>query len=128
VKSVSSETPYNLLLSLDALNSVKANLTNEQMKNLMIDFTYRMREKNINTNTPTYKKNMLEDDYLNCLRATYGYAVTCHKAQGGEWNNVFLFLDNKMYDMQPLQLFKWWYTAVTRARQELNIVNDWWIS
>jgi UvrD-like helicase family protein len=127
VRSVSSDNDYPVLLSLDAINSKKANLSNDQSKALMIDFSYRMREKNISTNTPTYKKAMMEDDYLNCLRATYGYAVTCHKAQGGEWNNVFLFLEGDMYKMQPLQLFKWWYTAITRARQELNLSNSWWI-
>jgi ATP-dependent exoDNAse (exonuclease V) alpha subunit len=127
VKSISSEQDYPILLSLDALNSKKANLTSDQMKALIIDFSYRMRERNISTNTAEYKKAMLEDSYLNCLKATYGYAVTCHKAQGGEWNNVFLFLEGDIYKMQPLQLFKWWYTAVTRAREELSIVNDWWV-
>jgi ATP-dependent exoDNAse (exonuclease V) alpha subunit len=127
VKSLSSEVEYNLLLSLDALNSTKGNLTNEQMKALMIDFSHRMREKNISTNSTAYKKAMLEDAYLNCLRVTYGYAVTCHKAQGGEWNNIFLFLEGSMYNMQPLELCKWWYTSITRAKQELNLVNGWWI-
>ena len=131
VKSVASEKDYNILLSLDSLNSTKGNLTNNQMKELMIDFSQRMRSKNIGTNTPDYKKAMLEDDYLNCLRATFGYAVTCHKAQGGEWSNVFLFLDNNkngMYNMQPQELCKWWYTSITRARRELHLVKHWCVS
>ena len=47
---------------------------------------------------------MMSDDYLNCIQATYGYAVTCHKAQGGEWDDVFLFLDRKMYGMPQPEL------------------------
>ncbi|MDB5025364.1 MAG: hypothetical protein JWP78_3119 [Mucilaginibacter sp.] len=129
VKSVALEKEYPILLSLDALYSTKGNLSNNQMKELMIDFSHRMRAKNISTNTADYKKAMLEDDYLNCLRVTFGYAVTCHKAQGGEWNNVFLFLDNNkngMYNMQPQELCKWWYTSITRARRELHLVKHWW--
>ncbi|HVS91106.1 MAG TPA: DEAD/DEAH box helicase [Mucilaginibacter sp.] len=130
VKSVTTDKDYSILLSLDSLNSIRGNLSNNQMKELMIDFSQRMREKNVKTNTPEYKKAMLEDDYLNCLKVSYGYAVTCHKAQGGEWNNVFLFLDNEnngMYSMPPHELCKWWYTAITRARRELHLVKYWWV-
>jgi len=130
LKSVATGIEYNIILSLDSLYSTTGNLSNNQMKELMMDFSYRMREKSISTNTAAYKKEMLEDDYLNCLRVTYGYAVTCHKAQGGEWNNVFLFLDNDnngMYNMPPQVLCKWWYTSITRARRELHLVKHWWV-
>jgi ATP-dependent exoDNAse (exonuclease V) alpha subunit len=130
IKSVTSENEYRILLSLDALYSKKGNLSENQMKELMMDFGYRMREKKIGTNSADYRKAMMQDDYLNCLRANFGYAVTCHKAQGGEWKNVFLFLDNNnngMYNMPPLDLCKWWYTAITRARSELHLAANWWI-
>ncbi|MGZ3757164.1 MAG: ATP-dependent DNA helicase, partial [Mucilaginibacter sp.] len=122
VKSVASDNEYELLLSLDALNSTKGNLSSDQMKVLMIDFSHRMRAKDVSTNTSPYKKAMMEDPYLNCLRATYGYAVTCHKAQGGEWDNIFLFLEKSMYGMKYPELCKWWYTSITRARQQINLV------
>ena len=127
VKSVSSGAEYNLLLSLDTLYSKTGNFTNDQMKTLMIDFSYRMRDDEIKTNTFKYKQAMLEDEYLNCLKATFGYGVTCHKAQGGEWNSVYLFLDKSMYGMPRHELYKWWYTAITRAKKELNLVRDWWV-
>lgn len=130
VRPVSSEKEYDMLLSLDALYSIKGTLTNQQMERLMMDFSQRARAKNISPNTADYKKAMLDDEYLNCLKATYGYAVTCHKAQGGEWNNVFLFLDNNnngMYNMQPRELCNWWYTSITRARRELHLAKHWWV-
>jgi ATP-dependent exoDNAse (exonuclease V) alpha subunit len=71
---------------------------------------------------------MRKDEYLGCLKATFGYAVTCHKAQGGEWNNVFLFLEKSMYGMDRLELCKWWYTSITRARTQLHLENNWWIN
>ena len=94
VKAISSEVEYNLLLSLDAMQSENGNLTTDQMQELTINFSQRMQAKGINLNSAEYRNAMKDDEYYNCLRATYGYAVTCHKAQGGEWNNVYLFLDN----------------------------------
>lgn len=128
VKSTSSEKEYNLLLSLDILNSNKGNFTNEQSKKLMIDFSYRMRLDGVAANSAKYKEHMLKDEFLNCLRATYGYAVTCHKAQGGEWSQVYLFLDSGMYGMPPNELCKWWYTAITRARVTLHLEKAWWVN
>jgi len=130
VKSISSEIEYDLLLSLDAMQSENGNLTTEQMQELTIDFSHCMRAKGISMNSSEYRNAMKDDEYYNCLRATYGYAVTCHKAQGGEWNNVYLFLDNDnngMYSMPPQNLCKWWYTSITRARQELHLVKEWWV-
>jgi ATP-dependent exoDNAse (exonuclease V) alpha subunit len=107
------------------MSSINGNLTDDQQTYLMIDFNKRMDSKKVTFNGEIYKKNMREDEYLNCLRATYGYAVTCHKAQGGEWNDVFLFLEDRMYGMKHPELCKWWYTSITRAKQELNVVKDW---
>ena len=127
VKANSTEVEYSLMISIDTLSSKNGNLSSNQMKTLMIDFNYRMHDKEIATNTEKYKREMLSDEFLNCLKVTYGYAVTCHKAQGGEWDSVFLFLDKSMYGMKGGELYKWWYTAITRAKKELNLTNDWWI-
>ncbi|RFZ82623.1 DUF2075 domain-containing protein [Mucilaginibacter terrenus] len=130
VKTFLSDTEYTLLLSLDALHSLKGELTQEQSQSLMMDFSYRMRAKNISPRSADFRNAMLADEYYNCLKATFGYAVTCHKAQGGEWKNVYLFLDNDkngMYRMPPADLCKWWYTSVTRARETLHLVKHWWV-
>ncbi len=127
VKALSSETEYELLLSLDILNSKEGNFTKEQLRGLMVEFSRKMKKKGIKANSDAYKEAMMKDSYLNCLRAKYGYAVTCHKAQGGEWDEIYLFLEANMYAMKQQELFRWWYTAVTRAKKKLNIANDWWI-
>ncbi|AMR31129.1 hypothetical protein A0256_06675 [Mucilaginibacter sp. PAMC 26640] len=128
VRPVSSEIEFTLMLSLDAVNHIKGNLTEDQTRELMIDFSMRMDDKKMKPNSPAYLKAMRDDEYLGCLKATYGYAVTCHKAQGGEWNNVFLFLEKSMYGMDRLELCKWWYTSITRARQTLYLEQAWWVS
>lgn len=127
VSSNLSGQEYETLLSLDILYSQQTNFTEHQAKSIMVDFSRKMRRKGVRPNTEAYKKTMMEDEYINCLKATYGYAVTCHKSQGGEWQNVFLFLDKGMYSMPPQELFRWWYTAITRAKTKLHMVDEWWI-
>ncbi|MFC0516545.1 ATP-dependent RecD-like DNA helicase [Mucilaginibacter angelicae] len=128
VTALASGKEFKMLLSLDTLESLKGNLTNEQSKALIIDFNNQMKAKGYPQISEQYQEAMRVDPYLNCLKVSYGYAVTCHKAQGGEWNNVYLFLDKSMYGASYYELCKWWYTAVTRAKDELNLVNDWWVS
>jgi ATP-dependent exoDNAse (exonuclease V) alpha subunit len=118
---------YEVLLSLDVLYGSGTNLNKDQQRGLMINFSNRMRAKRIGPNTAAYKEQMKKDEYLNSLRATYGYAVTCHKSQGGEWDNVFLFLNKSMYGMPVNDMCRWWYTAVTRAKHSLHLGYDWWV-
>lgn len=127
VKAALSGQEFEVLLALDILYGQQTNFSEQQSKALMVDFSKRMRRKNIRPNSDEYKKAMMEDDYINSLKATYGYAVTCHKSQGGEWKKVFLFLEKGMYGMKPLELYRWWYTSITRAKEELHIVDGWWI-
>lgn len=128
IKTLLSNTTAELLISLDILYSTEINFTKHQQKTLMVDFNRRMKKKGLKANSEDYKEEMKTDPYLNCLRAKYGYAVTCHKAQGGEWNDVYLFLEKSMYGMHHQELFRWWYTAVTRAKKNLHLANNWWIS
>ncbi len=127
LKALLSGEEYDVLLSLDILYGTENNFSQEQQRRLMIDFHDRMREKKIRPNSEQYKKKMMSDPYLNCLRAKYGYAVTGHKAQGGEWDHVFLFLDKQMYGMPRPELYRWWYTAITRTRLKLHLANAWWV-
>ncbi|WP_374948980.1 ATP-dependent RecD-like DNA helicase [Mucilaginibacter sp.] len=127
VRPIATEIDFTLMLSLDAVNHIKGNLTEDQTRELMVDFSYRMNDKQIQANSAEYHSAMRKDEFLGCLKATYGYAVTCHKAQGGEWNNVFLFLEKSMYGMDRLELCKWWYTSITRARVQLHLEKNWWI-
>jgi len=46
---------------------------------------------------------------------------------GGEWNEIFLYLDNKIHGIKKPGIYQWLYTSVTRAKENLNVVNDWFI-
>lgn len=69
-------------------------------------------------------KLMMSDPYFNAVQAKYGYAITCHKAQGSEWKRVFL--DCQHYNnILSVDGFKWLYTGITRATERLYLLN-WW--
>ncbi|MEY4602789.1 MAG: hypothetical protein RIT43_81 [Bacteroidota bacterium] len=66
---------------------------------------------------------ILKDPYFNALQIKYAYAVTCHKAQGGQWENVFIdpgFIDEHSFNEE---YFRWLYTAVTRASEKVYLLN-----
>ena len=62
--------------------------------------------------------------YLNALKGVFGYALTCHKTQGGEWKEVFLYQDHHILSIPSPEIYKWWYTAITRAKNNLHLVAD----
>lgn len=63
------------------------------------------------------------DPYLNALQVKYAYAVTCHKAQGGQWPAVFVDIGYVPPEGAGLDLYRWLYTAVTRATTRLYVIN-----
>ena len=68
-------------------------------------------------------KKMKADPYYNALQVKYAYAVTCHKAQGGQWRNVFLEQGYMTDEYLTPDYFRWLYTAFTRATGTLYLVN-----
>lgn len=69
-----------------------------------------------------FKDMMKADPFFNALRVKFGYALTCHKAQGGEWDHVYVnALSPGGYNHEGY--FRWLYTAITRARLSLSIIN-----
>lgn len=64
-----------------------------------------------------------ESPYWNALQVKYAYAVTCHKAQGGQWKNVFIDLSYIPPDQVGYEFYRWLYTAVTRARTHLYLIS-----
>jgi len=67
-------------------------------------------------------KALRNDPYWTALHVKYAYAVTCHKAQGGQWDNVFVDLSYIPDDALGMGLYRWFYTAVTRARKTLYLI------
>ena len=74
-------------------------------------------------NKRTIYKRVRENPYFNALQIKFAYSVTCHKAQGGQWKNVFVDQGYITEEMLNREFLRWLYTAVTRATENLYLVN-----
>ncbi|MEA3504898.1 MAG: AAA family ATPase [Bacteroidota bacterium] len=75
---------------------------------------------------PQKKKRMEElkkNPYFNALQIKFSYALTCHKTQGGQWKNVFIDQGYFKEDMLGTEYLRWLYTAITRATENVYLVN-----
>ncbi len=105
---------------LDTLTSDSPSLTRDESSRLF----YAVAEDyaDIKNKAKRYK-SVRENPHFNALQVKFAYAVTCHKAQGGQWSAVFvdrmLFGDEQM----SCDLMRWLYTALTRATERLYLVN-----
>ncbi|MCE3006956.1 MAG: AAA family ATPase [Bacteroidetes bacterium] len=70
----------------------------------------------------TRKKDLRTDPYIQCLQLKYGYAITTHKAQGGQWDHVMVLFEPWLFrEGQETELLRWSYTALTRAARSLYL-------
>ena len=70
---------------------------------------------------------MFQDPYLNALRCVFGYAITCHKSQGGEWEEVYVHVPRNITLNPTKETYQWIYTAMTRAKKTLHMIDDFFI-
>lgn len=115
----SEKCVYGLMLE-NFLYEEQSNLTPEETQALYVDF--KNRHPKLKPGTTEFKEAIKNDEFFNCLKIKYGYAVTCHKAQGGEWDNVFIVWDYSQ-GFKNEGFFRWAYTAVTRASSSLYNLN-----
>ena len=129
VKRLSDGRKITLYLLMDVLHNPKGKFPAEQRKLLMQDFFRRMYKEKIPQNSQKFLDRFANDPYVNALHAVYGYALTCHKAQGGEWQEVFVDLPFKWPRPNKRKspgeyirdIYRWVYTAITRTQQKLTI-------
>lgn len=93
----------------------------KELQALVIHF--KQRYPHLKRGTPEYKQAVQNDPYINALYLRFGYAMTCHKAQGGEWDNVYINLARPQNDLKTLNGFKWTYTALTRSKKYVYLIN-----
>ena len=87
-----------------------------------------MREKGITQKQKkAFYSAMADDPYLNALRCVYGYAITCHKSQGGEWDDVYVHVPRNITLNPTKQTYQWIYTSMTRAKTTLHMIDDFYI-
>ncbi len=102
------------------LDSPHRELTPLEQRALLVDF--RKRHPDLHPRSAEFRRAIRHDPYFNALQVKYGYAMTCHKAQGGEWHTVIVDFES-IAGVRNASFFRWAYTAITRAAEKLIIVN-----
>lgn len=105
------------------LYSENANLSSDENKALYVYFAIRAKDLKLKPNTTEFKQTLMADPYFNALKVKFGYAITCHKAQGSEWNHVFVKCRTHMSQLSK-DYFRWLYTAITRTAKQLYLLDE----
>lgn len=110
---------HNLKIIDSLLNNSEPHLSVDEHTALYINF--RMRHPNLPNNREIVARALMEDPYYSALNVKYGYAITGHKSQGGDWDTVFVDYAGRIgLDDDSL---RWTYTATTRAKKRLYGAN-----
>ena len=115
------EADVEMTILLDTLNIEKASLDmsgDDSLYYKVFDNYYKECGNKVQA-----KKNTLSDKYFNAVQVKFANCLTCHKAQGGGWKAVFVFQNYFTEDMLNKDYLRWLYTAVTRAKEKLFLVN-----
>ena len=113
-------TEIECKILLDTLKSESPSLTREESQRLF----YEVEQDYTDTASKIKRfKQIRENQYFNALQIKFSYAVTCHKAQGGQWKAVFI--DRCLFGDEPMtrDMLRWLYTAITRATERVYFVN-----
>ncbi|WP_324742271.1 ATP-dependent DNA helicase [Pseudomonas veronii] len=102
------------------LYSEHPTLSSDENKALYLDFC--LRHPRLPRGTLEFKQTLMVDPYFNALRLKFGYAITCHKAQGSEWNHVFVKCKTHQSQLSA-DYFRWFYTAITRTASTLYLLD-----
>ena len=116
------EAEFDAKLMLETLSGETAAMPYERMQQL---YEALVRDPEMFDAAMPYDlraRHLHDNPYWNALQVKYAYAMTCHKAQGGQWRNVFVDLSYIPDDALGMELYRWLYTAVSRARSHLYLI------
>jgi exodeoxyribonuclease-5 len=105
---------------LDVLHSATAALEEDKYQSLSEQVYADYQDQGT---AAEQREAIRKDAYLNALQVKFAYALTCHKAQGGQWDAVFVSQGYLVDEMVNQDYLRWLYTAITRAKKELYLMN-----
>ena len=114
------ESELKLIALTDSISAESPNLSRDKMKELFFaiekDYAYeRNKQKRYQL--------ILKNPYFNAIQIKHAYAVTVHKAQGGQWEHVYLDYGYVPDEMKNRNYLKWLYTSITRTTKKLYLLN-----
>ena len=111
-----NENEIDTILLLDTINSDSPSLKYNEYKKLYTEVGLDYKgQKDIN-------KKIKENEFFNAIQIKFGYSITCHKAQGGQWKNVFIDIGYFKKEMLDKNYLRWLYTAFTRSTENLYLI------
>lgn len=113
------DKPIKCIVYYPLLFNPDADITAWEQQALYIYF--KIRNPKLKEGSEEFKDALRHDLYFNVLKVKFGYSITCHKAQGGEWDNVIV--DYSMRTGTNDDMLRWCYTATTRAKKQLFMLN-----
>ncbi len=120
LRFIDYELEIDCKIILDTLEINSAALSADDNKklfyNTLEDYQYHKTKKK-------QFEGVKNDEFFNALQVKFSYAITCHKAQGGQWKNVFIDHGYINEDMMDKEYLRWLYTAFTRPTEKLYLVN-----
>jgi len=114
------EEPLSCKVLLDTLYSETPSLSNADNKRF---YEAVLKDYMHIENKKIRMDELKKDPYYNALQIKFAFAVTCHKAQGGQWPAVFIDQGYLTDEMLNTEFLRWLYTGVTRSNKELFLVN-----
>ncbi|MBC7746248.1 MAG: AAA family ATPase [Flavobacterium sp.] len=114
------DEPLTCKVLLDTLYAETPSLSSVESKKL---FEAVMQDYQHIQNKQMRMQEIKKDPYYNALQIKFAFAVTCHKAQGGQWDAVFIDQGYLTEEMLNTEFLRWLYTAITRSSKELFLVN-----
>jgi exodeoxyribonuclease-5 len=114
------EPEFDAKIILDTINADAPALTYDQNNKL---FNEVMEYHSDVSNKSARILKVKQDPFFNALQVKFAYAITCHKAQGGQWKAVFIEQGYLTDEMVNTEFKRWLYTAITRAVDKLYLIN-----
>lgn len=114
---------FDIKIIVDSLYSETAFLEPEKYTNFYYSLLNDTEMFTPDIPTDIRIRTIASNPYWNALYVKFAYAVTCHKAQGGQWDNVFIDLSYIPEEALGIELYRWLYTAVTRAKKSLYLIS-----
>ena len=115
------QNEIELTIILDTLSDNQASLSEDKQRSLYNNLYNHYSQ--YSSDKAVIRQMIKQDKHYNALQVKFSNALTCHKAQGGDWHTVFIQQGYFSQDMLTPDYFRWLYTAVTRAKQKLYLVN-----
>ena len=108
-------------ININSIRSDGPSLTREQLSNLF--YRISAEEYPYERNKKIRNRMVMNHPFFQALQVKFGYAITGHKAQGGQWEIVFIDVGYFVDDMWDISYMRWLYTTVTRAKEKVYLIN-----